>query len=200
MMKKLVILDIDETICYVTTNEAEISRKPCHIMIFDSALEKGTRYHLYSRPDLSAFLDFLREHFKVAVWTASDQDYCDAVVERLFPTGYPLLFQWAFPRCSIIRPRDPHHPYPRQLLKRLQKVKQKYRIPLEHMLMIDNTPSKLLENYGNLIPVVDYRGSQNDTELRLLSSYLMRLKSVPNVRTLEKRDWREKSLDLTGFF
>jgi RNA polymerase II subunit A small phosphatase-like protein len=63
--------------------------------------------------------------------------------------------------------------------------------------MIDDTPQKLERHYGNLIRVSPFEGDSSDNELRNLLPYLNWLRSFDNVRTIEKRWWRNfKTLDL----
>jgi hypothetical protein len=74
-------------------------------------------------------------------------------------------------------------------LKVLKKVRNKgYR--LERMLIVDDTPSKARRNYGNVIYPKEYLGDSGDNELLLLFKYLMKIKDVENVRTIEKRNWK----------
>lgn len=78
-------------------------------------------------------------------------------------------------------------------LKNLAKLKSRgYR--MENIIMIDDTPEKLARNYGNLVRVLEYRGQIDDDELKRLMHYLPTLKSVPNVRTVEKRGWRNRNV------
>ena len=46
-------------------------------------------------------------------------------------------------------------------------------------------------NYGNAIYIKEFTGDVNDCELRHLYNYLLTLKTVKNVRTIEKRGWRK---------
>lgn len=75
--------------------------------------------------------------------------------------------------------------------KPLAKVK-KLGWPLERMLIADDTPAKCVRNYGNAIYTQPWEGDEVDGELALLSLYLATSKDVSNVRTIEKRRWREK--------
>ena len=59
-------------------------------------------------------------------------------------------------------------------------------------LIVDDTPAKVRQNYGNAIYIKPYLGSTEDEELSHLHTYLMALKDAENVRTIEKRHWRQK--------
>jgi carboxy-terminal domain RNA polymerase II polypeptide A small phosphatase len=74
--------------------------------------------------------------------------------------------------------------------KRLDKLKKKG-FRLEQILIIDDSPEKARANYGNAIHIKEFTGDPNDCELRYLYDYLLTLKTVQNVRTIEKRGWRQ---------
>ena len=60
------------------------------------------------------------------------------------------------------------------------------------MLIIDDSPEKTKDNYGNAIYINVFEGNQNDQELQVLSEYLHSIKNTNNVRSLEKRGWRNQ--------
>lgn len=69
------------------------------------------------------------------------------------------------------------------------KLKRKgYR--LENVVMLDDTPAKLAQHYGNLVRAKAFFGDPEDRELFLLAQYLPTLAQEANVRILEKRYWR----------
>lgn len=175
----LLVLDLDETLIHAS--EIELDRP---------ADFRALRYHVYRRPHLQRFIDHALANFEVGVWTSSGKLYAEAVVEALFPPK-SLRFVWSSERCSISRDWTTGEYMNR---KRLHKLKRRgYR--LERMLAIDDTPSKHSYNYGNLVCVREYLGEdEHDDELLQLMTYLDRLALEPNVRTIEKRRWREKVL------
>ena len=58
--------------------------------------------------------------------------------------------------------------------------------------MVDDTPTKLEQNHGNLIRINEWLGDPTDSELLALKGYLIELKDVSNVQTLEKRGWQRR--------
>lgn len=86
---------------------------------------------------------------------------------------------------------DPDHYY---FLKQLKKV-TKLGWSLERMLIVDDSPEKCRKNYGNAIYALPFEGDADDNELELLSHYLASLSSIKNVRKIEKRFWREQTVD-----
>jgi RNA polymerase II subunit A small phosphatase-like protein len=176
--RHLVILDLDETLVYAT-NELNAIERPCDFSVFD--------YAVWKRPYLSLFLMRLFEWFDVAVWTASDTRYAQAIVPHVFPEPEQLQFVWARTRCTQRFNREQNAFY---WIKNLNKVKRVLRRPLSQMVMIDDSAEKLERHYGNLLTVTPFFGDAHDTELRDLVPYLAQLRSAENIRSIEKRNWR----------
>jgi RNA polymerase II subunit A small phosphatase-like protein len=59
------------------------------------------------------------------------------------------------------------------------------------VLIVDDTPEKCVRNYGNAIHPRPFEGAEDDDELDRLARYLVLLKDEPDMRTIEKRRWRE---------
>lgn len=76
-------------------------------------------------------------------------------------------------------------------VKRLSKVKKRRNEQMERVLIIDDTPSKSIHNYGNAIYPQEFTGDPQDDELLYLMRYLDTLKNVDDVRKIEKRGWRD---------
>lgn len=174
---KLLVLDLDETLVYASEEPLE---RPADF--------KAGRYHVYKRPGLQAFLERSLEAFTVGIWTSSSREYAGAVVDELFPQPGELAFVWTRERCvRRLHPEMHDHFW----IKDLKKLKQRY--PLEKILMVDDTPEKLVRNYGNHVLVREFTGDPADRELVLLLPFLEELGSVENVRKIDKRSWRSRS-------
>ena len=173
---KLLVLDLDETLVYAT--EEPLDR--------DADFRAG-RYYVYRRPGLESFLARCLQWFKVGVWTSSSSSYADAVVAALFPGPASLAFAWSRSRC--VRRFDPEQQN-YYWIKDLAKLRKRH--PLEKILMVDDTPRKLVRNYGNHVAVKEWTGDSADRELSALLSYLEELGDVDNVRVVEKRGWRTR--------
>jgi TFIIF-interacting CTD phosphatase-like protein len=175
MQMKLLILDLDETLVF-----ASEARWP-HTENF-----RVGNYFVYTRPDLDKFIGFALEHFKVAVWTSAGSEYANEVLGRIFPAHVHLEFVWASERCTW---RYDHELQKRYSVKDLKNV-HRLGYALESVLIVDDTPRKVERSYGNHIYVTPFEGDPADTELRKLESYLLWLKDLPNMRLVEKRNWR----------
>ncbi len=174
--KKLLVLDLDETLVFSTEHELD---RPADMSVVG--------YHVYKRPHLDAFLDFAFSNFMVGVWTSSGKLYAEPLVAKLMP-GRPIEFIWSAMRCSLARDWETGA---HSTQKRLAKLK-KLGFKLDQIIGIDDTPSKYAKNYGNLVLVREFTGDLSDDELSHLPHYLESLRIEPNIRAIEKRSWRER--------
>lgn len=175
METKLLILDLDETLVYAT--EKRLAR------LEDFRVET---YFLYRRPNLDHFIEFLFKYFKVAVWTSSSESYADGVVQNVFQQPERLHFVWARERCTYRIDGLTGKDY---WIKDIKKVKR-LGFSLDSILIIDDSAEKISRSYGNHICVTPFEGDPTDNELAILQSYLLWLKDIPGVRSVEKRNWR----------
>lgn len=182
----VIILDIDETLVYATKNRLELE----HDFVLGD-------YFVYKRPRFHEFIDFVNGNFRFATWSSATDSYVHEMNEKL-GLNEKAIFCWARSKATIKRPSlfdadgdlnidsiDQHY-----YVKRLKKVK-KLGFDLNKIVIIDDTPRKSQENYGNAIYVSEFKGDKNDNELLELTEYLKKLKRVDNVRVLEKRNWKE---------
>jgi RNA polymerase II subunit A small phosphatase-like protein len=135
---------------------------------------------------LSEFLSAVNQWFDLAVWSSASAAYVNGVVANLFGEAFPLRFVWSRERCT--RRFDLEHQdyfYAKKLVKAC-----KLGYPLERMLIVDDSPEKIFQNYGNHIHIRPFRGSPTDTELRDLLPFLEWLREMDNIRGVEKRYWR----------
>jgi carboxy-terminal domain RNA polymerase II polypeptide A small phosphatase len=184
--KILLILDLDETLIHATKKEL--------IRASDFTV---SHYNVYKRPFLDTFLLEISKHFHLAIWSSASDEYVDEVVKNIIPEAIECQFVWgrskATTRSIFLSDEDyyryQHEPSHYYYVKNLQKVK-KLGFNLEKTLIVDDTPQKAKNNYGNAIYPKEFLGEENDNELELLLKYLLTLKDVENVRNIEKRNWR----------
>ena len=144
-------------------------------------------YYVYCRPHLDEFIHAALQRFDVGVWTASGEKYASQVIERIFPASV-LKFVWSSQRCTLARNWTTGE---YETIKNLSKLK-KQGYALESIVAVDDTPSKYARSFGNLVHVREFLGDRTDNELLLLLRYLETLRTVENVRAIEKRRWREQ--------
>jgi TFIIF-interacting CTD phosphatase-like protein len=183
MRPHLLILDLDETLIFGT--ETPLDRPP------DFRVEW---YSVYERPFLEDFLETVAQWYDLAVWSSAGRDYVDGVVAAIFPDRSLLNFIWASERCTQrFCPETWEHYW----VKDLKKVKRAG-FPLGRTLFLDDTPRKLERQYGNLVTLTPFTGQVDDTELREVLPFLERLSTIENLRTVEKRFWRNRVLEITS--
>ncbi len=178
----LLILDLDETL--VHASERPLDQTPDF---------RVGPYFIHRRPHLEAFLKGCAQSFHVAIWSSSSADYLGAVLRAILPPEVSPRFVWSRERCV-----QRLHPERLEIdfIKDLKKVKRRG-FDLKRVLIVDDTPRKVVRNYGNAVYVNPYLGDRSDDELLRLGPFLESLKSVPDVRAIEKRGWRNQSFRRT---
>lgn len=168
--RKLIVLDLDETLVFSTR----------------TALERApdfwwAGYAVYRRPGVQSFLQQLAEHFRVAVWTAADASYAGPVLDRLLPGPLPLEFLFTGNECTLVEAD-------RIVLKDLGRVFDRGFSPTD-VLLIDNHASAFRNSPENGVLVRDFTGDEADDELaRLLGWLVAHVHAAPDVRVVDK-DW-----------
>jgi len=178
MNRKLLVLDLDETLIY---GSEEALPRPADFNILG-------RFDIYRRPHLDEFLAHCFREFRVGVWTSATASYASPIVERIVTGPGKLEFLWDRERCTQRFDRELHEHY---WVKNLGKLKKKG-YGLESILVVDDSPEMLQQNYGNYIRVSKYEGQESDDELLHLVAFLDTLRDLPDVRAVEKRGWRRK--------
>jgi RNA polymerase II subunit A small phosphatase-like protein len=178
---KLLILDLDETLIYASETLLE---RPADFRV--------GRFYVYKRPHLAAFLEQCLSWFTVGVWTSASPAYARGIVEALFPVPSVPEFVWASDRCTRVYDTELCEYYWRKNLKKIQRKGYSR----ESIIVVDDTPQKWERSYGNLVRVAPFEGDSKDDELARLLVYLDHLRNEPNVRRVEKRNWRRSAASL----
>ena len=178
--KKLLILDLDETLIHGASKKLDYEPACISPWCF-----------LYKRPYVDEFMAFCKENFKVAIWTTASLEHAEMALAQVCESDYPFEFIWTSDRCTQARDRIGMCDYGSgyHWVKDLKKVKRKGYC-LNQTIMIDDTPSMLERQYGNLVRIKRFRGDSSDCELQYLMLYLLELKDADNIRKVEKRCWR----------
>lgn len=175
-MKKLLILDIDETLIH------SYYEKDYQNEHFDFHFDN---YYVKKRPNLDLFLNEVLIHYKVAFWTSATQDYASNILKEIIKED-KIEFIYSREKCTLKFNYDGTTEY----IKNLNKIKNKYN--LNDVLIVDDLPKTARKNYGNYIKIEPFNGELNDNELIKLLDYLIKIKDVNNFRELEKRNWNVK--------
>jgi len=194
-MKRLLILDLDETLFHAMSSYEVATAVACGHMEneHDYDFDVLDAYVAVERPFVHRFLHWAFENFTVGIWTSASQDYADIVVDKLIKDGEhgEPLFVFSRDRCTRALNKSAmynHWSHEIEYIKDLKKVK-KFGFKLEDIIVVDDTPSKLQRNYGNLVTIKPFFGDRSDTEMLKLVEYLTILNRAPNIRRVEKRGW-----------
>lgn len=171
----LLILDLDETLIWATENEPS-----------DGFDFRAFTYFVKKRPHLDTFLHTVRRWYELAVWSSSDDAYAHHVVENALGGSSGLRFVWGRSRCTQRLDEETRDYY---FAKNLKKVKRKG-FDLRRVLIIDDSPEKLQQNFGNHLQLRPFEGQPADRELLDVLPFLESLKEFDNFRKIEKRGWR----------
>ncbi len=175
--KILLVLDLDETLIHA--REKPLESEP-DFRVFD--------YYVYVRPNLDWFLKKVNESYRLGIWSSADDVYVNAIIDYIKPEDLDFEFVWGASRCTTRRDYDLDKYFKEKRLKKLKRYGNK----LEKILIVDDTPEKLKDNYGNAIYIKPFEGDSKDGLLFKLYHYLETLKQVENVRNIEKRGWMQK--------
>ncbi len=171
------ILDLDETLIFA--EETPLDRNADFVV---------GQFFVYKRPYLQEFIKFCTENFDVAVWTSSTRNYAVKIVEEIFPNPNNLAFFWSRERCTIRYDEELQETY---FEKMMSKVRRRG-YDLKKVIVVDDSPEKWRNSYGNLVRIKPFFGETEDNELERLIVYLERLNSVENIRKTEKRNWQNR--------
>jgi TFIIF-interacting CTD phosphatase-like protein len=172
----LLVLDLDETLVHTTGDPLPVPHQ----------FRVGSGYG-YERPGLREFLGRCQRSFLLAVWSASNRAHTDAVVGHIFGGGKDLAFSWARDRCwATYNPETDDFDI---MLKDLALLEW-HKYDLARVLVVDDSPHKLVRHPDNHIPISPFRGDPADVELSVLATFLETLRCVPDVRVVDKSGWR----------
>lgn len=171
----LLILDVDETLIHADESSGT---RPANFHV--------GHYSVCRRPGLEDFFQSLRADFTFAIWSSSESRYLSDILKQILPNELDLAFVWDRTRCTQ---RIDHERQTTYFSKNLKKVRR-LGYDLDRVLIIDDTPEKVEQYFGNALYVTPWYGDPSDTELPRLAAYLQTLCHLTNLRSLEKRFWR----------
>ena len=207
MTNKCIILDLDQTLIAtqdstqdlaklgIITNPKLLSLRRRTYYFNLEELERrgdGTSYGYWgiTRPHLTEFLIFCFSYFKtVAVWSAGQKPYVEAIVDHIFKDIRPPHIVWTA--------NDIEWGIDRRVKKPLSKMIKILNNPfdIENVLALDDNPSTFSENIDNGILIPEYSPactldglSRDDPTLLQLKAWLLQphVMTSADVRLLEK--------------
>lgn len=186
--QQLLILDLDETLIYATE----------HPLAGRSVDFYADQYAVYKRPGLDDFLNNLKqqpERYALMVWTTGNACYAEHLAKQMGLDGH-LIALWNRPQCSKIASNNPGQQY--HFLKDMAKIRRSFHCSRSRVIAIDNTLFVYQRSYANVLPIPSFEGTEVDGfSLALVTQYLQKLQSIPDVRVPNKRQWWTNPLFLS---
>jgi len=180
--KKLLILDIDETLVHSDLDFSLNQNKTKYdaILHFDSEEEKNIPVPLIVRPGTKKFLDYAEQEFDLVVFTASEQQYADVVIDYLEKDKKYFKKRFYRNHCVFIEPglyiKD---------LRIFSGIKK-----LEDIIILDNSLFSFANQLNNGILITSFFSDLNDTFLENVKCYLDYLKNEKDIRIVNKKSFR----------
>ena len=142
-MKKLLILDLDQTLIHSLSNQSDV-KEAFKINI----LNRKEQYYVHKRRYLSYFITELKrllnkypQKFKVAIWTAAQRNYATKVMNEIWPNWTnDILFLRTYTHCSILPDGN--------IVKDMMKLPQGY-----DTMLVDDNPLHYTLNTANSFSV-----------------------------------------------
>jgi carboxy-terminal domain RNA polymerase II polypeptide A small phosphatase len=187
MAIKLIIFDIDGTL-------VDTAKEGTHnINVGYNIIMKTS-----SRPGIKELMEYCFNNYDVGFYTAASRDYATEIL-KLFLTDQQfqsIKFIKDNDNCSklSLNMNDSGFSYDYFVYKPLHKIwKKSYARNngwnKNNTLIIEDSPSTCIKNYGNAIYVPSYVYGRNDDVLFKLIDYVQELNLKGNVRGTEKRYW-----------
>ena len=186
--KKIAVFDIDETLLHCTGQIQDISKtKSKHIVDVMLPMKKQVKIGINIRPHWKEALEIIKDHYEIVTYTASHSSYADAVLNYLDPDGEFFKYRLYRNHCILTKIDD------KQFYVKDLDLFMNYN--LKNVVIIDNSVLSFAYHFDNGIPIVPYYDSEEDSELIMLSYYLLSIYESDDLR-----DANIKHLKLNWFF
>lgn len=154
MQKRILILDLDETLIF---SVKERLNHPESFIYND--------YYVYLRPNLSWFLNNIKTHYKIGIWSVADDEYVEQIVKKIIPKDIDLEFIWS--RSWI----SPDSFDGKQYIKKMTELAH-LGYKLDELLLIDDNEKNITINSPYSILIKPFKGNPKDKELQKICNQL----------------------------
>ena len=185
--KKLLILDLDETLIHSDLDFLlkDKNRNYDKILYFDSDEEKNIPLPLVIRPGLYEFLDYASENFDLVVFTASDQDYADTIINYIEKDKKYFKMRLYRDNCIFIDPG---------LYIKDLRIFNSWK-KMEDIIIIDNSLFSFANQLNNGILITSFFDDKEDTFLNNVKDYLEYIKNEKDIREINKESFRFEEIN-----
>lgn len=173
--KGLAIFDLDETLIHRELENYEDCDKIIEVNLPDLETNK---IGIYIRPMVFEILKRISEKYVLILFTASQQEYADKVIELIDPNDELFIKRLYRDSCRQIIIEDSVF-----YVKDLEIFRS---VPIEKMVIIDNCLISFCKQLDNGIPILPFYNNKLDTELKDLAGYLEYLYQSEDYRVENK--------------
>ena len=180
--KKLLILDLDETLIYSDIDYSLKDKidKYDTILFFDNEEEKNIPIPLIIRPGLFEFLEYVSKEFDLIIFTASEQDYADTIINYIEKDKKYFKMRLYRDDCIFIEPG---------LYIKDLRIFYGYK-NLEDIIILDNSLFSFANQLNNGILITSFYSDKNDTFLINIKDYLDYIKDEKDIRKINKENFK----------
>lgn len=179
------MFDLDETLVHCEDAKKKGDEIITIVIPNGRKIEVGlTLYQtaIFIRPYAREILKELSKHFELIVFTASHKGYADKVIDLLDPEqkyiSHRLFREHCFKTKQGVYVKDL-----RILNRRLERV-----------VLVDNAMYSFVLQLNNGVPIIPFNDNKADLELQHLTSFLMKLRHVDDVRPVIKKHFKYEAL------
>ena len=172
--KKTLILDLDETLVHADIDFNYKYHDEMLKFVREGANEE-TLIPLILRPYLFDFLNYVSQFFEIIVFTASEKNYADAILNYIEKDRKYFSKRLYRDSCLFLQPCF--------YIKDLEIVSNRN---LSNVIIVDNSIFSFGNNLDNGILISSFYNDQEDNMLFNLANYLSCLVNVDDIRTVNK--------------
>lgn len=172
--RKVILFDLDETLAHCVRHKYPLKEPDVYLNV---PTPKGNilRAGFNLRPYVKQILDLSNQYFEVCVFTASNHEYADTIIDYIDPTGE--LIQHRFYRDSCIKTTDNVY------IKDLRIFKN---VALKDIILVDNAVYSFGLQLDNGIPITPFKEDPEDTEFKHLMGHLQKCAMADDMREVNK--------------
>ena len=161
--KQLLLIDLDETLIHSEFNSIRSNSYTKEIYFKDEETKELIKVNINKRPEVEVFLNNLSNYFNLAIFTAGEKDYADAVIKTIDPRNE--IFKFRLDRYNCIAVND--FIYIKDL-----KILEDY-FDLKNVLLLDNSIHSFTNQINNGILINSFFDDPFDYELINVFQFLM---------------------------
>ena len=178
--KKIAVFDLDETLIHCV-GDIRTKKKEEYEEIIDVIMPNNltVKIGINIRPNWKKCLLEIKEKYYIIIYTASHNNYADAVLNFLDPENN--IFEGRLYRKDCILNEIDNNKF---YVKDLNIFKN---FDLKDIVLIDNSVLSFAYHLNNGIPIVPYYKGDKDSELIILSKYLLSIAHCNDLRVCNKK-------------